>query len=185
MSYLKTEAKQNERWRATLDGLPPDELADHLARIDSKDELIERLDKIVEESFASMGVPPQPSPTWPNVFERFRSLGLELEYRTVYAALSSQVHNDAEDLLNTWAVHCMAAPIPGMSATFHDLRRDEKRAFSWFCVTLAIRRFLPAAAAYLAAFELLEPGDERLVELGRVAEELTKAATKQLPQRPG
>ena len=135
-SYLKAEAKQNERWRTALDGLPPEELADHLERIDSKDALLERLDKIVEESFASMGVPPQPSPNWPNVFERFRSLGLELEYRTVYAALSSQAHNDAEDLLNTWAIHCMAAPIPGLSATFHDLRRQEKRAFSWFCVTI-------------------------------------------------
>ena len=41
------------------------------------------------------------SGAWPKtIADRFKLLGFETSYRTVYAAMSSQTHNDAEDLLN-------------------------------------------------------------------------------------
>lgn len=40
-------------------------------------------------------------PGWPaNVFERFKQSGHEQEYRTIYSALSSEVHNDASSLVD-------------------------------------------------------------------------------------
>lgn len=42
---------------------------------------------------------------WPHkIADRFRLLGFETSYRTVYAAMSSQTHNDAEDLLNLFYI---------------------------------------------------------------------------------
>ena len=37
---------------------------------------------------------------WPSIFDRFKETKGEVNYRTVYAALCSQAHNDAEDILN-------------------------------------------------------------------------------------
>lgn len=42
---------------------------------------------------------------WPHkIADRFKLLGFETSYRTVYAALSSQTHCDAEDLLNLFYI---------------------------------------------------------------------------------
>jgi len=64
---------------------------------------VEAVESFVDRAMLAVGMPKGSSRTvkWPHrIADRFDALGLEDMYRTVYARMCSQVHNDAEDTLN-------------------------------------------------------------------------------------
>jgi len=99
-SYLKKEQKEIRDWIKSIESLPPKEATIHRDAALKKKSVIDHLKNFLDQS----GLPIINSPYWPNVAERFRDLGLQTSYRTVYAALSSQTHSDAEDTLNYFLV---------------------------------------------------------------------------------
>jgi hypothetical protein len=85
---------------------------------------------------------------WPSLFDRFRSIGKEINYRTVYAALCSQAHNDAEDLLNELV--SKGLQIEGM------IERHEREniSFALFMVLVSVMTLIEGASMYLGKYSL-------------------------------
>jgi hypothetical protein len=103
--------------------------------------------------------------------ERFRLLGLDVEYRTVYAALCSQTHNDAEDLLN----YFFAAASGNQELI--DKTGLEAVNFSRLMLYFAVKYYITVAGSYAIRFELTTALEA--INLGRTAisqtlEELAK-----------
>ena len=87
---------------------------------------------------------------WPtSIFDRFREIGKEVGYRTVYVALCSQAHNDAEDILNSF----MARVISNVSG-MEDAQFVEQYHFSLYMLLTAIEYHVMASAMYIAKFEI-------------------------------
>ncbi len=83
---------------------------------------------------------------WPSVFDRFKHIGKELTYRTVYAALCSQSHNDAEDLLNA----LVAGTVD--EGRHWDRQMIEDEQFALYMVLLSLRSLIEASAIALTRF---------------------------------
>lgn len=151
-AYLQQEEEQNKKWTTAIAALQPgDEVDEHDRGIAQKAKAIALQRSVVDQWFGEVGVNTTRPMHWPNVFERFNAVGQAIEYRTTYAALCSQVHNDAEDLINSFVIQAT-----GNQAAIDSLRR-ETQAFSWFAVMLGLRHYARAAAAYWRYFDLL-PG---------------------------
>jgi hypothetical protein len=98
-SYINTERKQNRNWAQSVDraAYPETEKREHRQRIDDKEEVLAHYERVVAEAFSQINRSYEgASDTWPSIFDRYKAIGKDVSYRTVYAALCSQAHNDAE-----------------------------------------------------------------------------------------
>jgi hypothetical protein len=109
-------------------------------------------------------------------FSRFRAVGEQIHYRTVYAALCSQTHNDAEDLLNNFAVHLTS------DEALHQSLAKETESFSWLLTAVAVDDFSHAVACFLVMYDLIDPAAP-IKELCRDADRLVADALSQTPPR--
>ena len=91
--------------------------------------------KLIDSNVASLGVDVQSKHKWGTTFDRFQSWDQVIAYRATYAGLCSQVHNDAEELLNRFTVS-----VAKDSAQAQRLK-DETQAFGWFAVTPGLRQY--------------------------------------------
>jgi hypothetical protein len=138
---------------------------------------ITTLQEFTDTFLSQIGLPTTKTTTdkWPNISERFKILWLEIEYRTVYAALCSQTHNDAEDLLNY---------IYATSSDNQDLIdkvATHTEEFSRFMLYFAVKYYLTVAYCYAIRFELFYA--EESITIGRNAiidllEEIAKELSK-------
>ena len=71
-------------------------------RIDRKNEALDAYEKIIDELNSHFGIHMTNVNAWPTLVDRLSALDRRLEYRTVYAAMCSQAHHDAEDILNNF-----------------------------------------------------------------------------------
>lgn len=168
-NYIKTERDQNRLWLDSVNRSthPEGDKQFHRKLIDDKEKALDLYEQILTDTFSQIGISyADSSKVWPNTFQRFTAINDEVAYRTTYAALCSQTHNDAEDLLNRF--------VQGASQDdeYAALLRNENRNFS-IHVVLAVMDFLVRAThAYLAKFELetdgrLEKLREDIVELAK------------------
>lgn len=154
--YLTSEEKQNKIWRGSIDSSPHDSRvkAAHFLELSNKEKAIEVYRQILNEWLAEGNAAPlDKSFKFPNIFERFKDTGKELSYRTVYAALCSQSHADAEDIIN----FLMSRLIPQGSIERKKYYRNIKREniwFSTFMVIIAISEFIEATSMYLGKFNI-------------------------------
>jgi hypothetical protein len=102
--YIEQERSQNLKWRRASNSISGAGKEIHDRQIRRKDEALDTYESFLSEVYDQMGRSYDKDKRWPNAFERFSALQKQLGYRTVYAALSSQIHNDAEDLLNVFLV---------------------------------------------------------------------------------
>jgi len=84
---------------------------------------------------------------WPSIFDRFKEIGNEVGYRTVYAALCSQAHNDAEDVLNR-----IMSRVIGNVSGMEEAQWMEQYNFSLYLLLTAIDYHIIASAMYIAKF---------------------------------
>ena len=150
-SYIETERKQNKQWLASVNSSEhAEELKkSHRDRIQRKDHALLGYEQVLTEAFSQIGVSyDKVGKEWPSIFERFKSIGKEVDYRTVYAALCSQAHNDAEDLINDFVHGVMQ--IDGA----HEAQSDENKNFALYMVLVALTFLIEANAIYLAKFNL-------------------------------
>jgi len=100
-SYIATERKQNEGWKKSIKKLAnADEIAQHRVALKQKEDAVEFYEKFIREASSGLGVAYNPKAQWMTTADRFIAVNHEVPYRTIYAALCSQTHGDAEDLLN-------------------------------------------------------------------------------------
>ena len=164
-SFFEAEFKQNEHWRQSLHLASEEERPDHLAGLEQKETAYRTLPPA--ETFAPFVTAAVAKP-WPNVFDRFRLIGRELDYRTYYAAACSQAHNDAEDLLNVFVVKSL-----GM-ADLEPKLADETSSFSRLLVFTALQYHAQAIREYALAFGLQDVAAlaaDGVAEIGRLCAE--------------
>jgi hypothetical protein len=162
-SYVETERKQNTVWaKSVRDSNMPKEAKDfHLTQAQNKQEALAIYDQKLNELFGQIGRSyANANGVWPSIFERFKAINHEVSYRTVYAALCSQAHNDPEDLLNNFLQGAMQ--VQGAEEKL----LEENRNFSLHMVFMAIHIFIEASAMYIARFGI---SVERLMGIHREA----------------
>lgn len=124
--YIQSERKQNRQWRECCSGLNDRARALQETQITKKDDALNYLEGFLISIYQEIGKTPYNSAAqWPSAFDRFAALQKQIDYRTTYAAMSSQIHNDAEDLLNEYLTGC----IPTGEEVI-DAMEAKKRSFS-------------------------------------------------------
>jgi len=151
-SYIATERHQNRLWLDSISEHKDDDRQVHRRGIEQKEKALSLYETFLRRAFQQAGfVPPAISQTtWPNLFDRFKSLGKETSYRTLYAAMCSQAHNDAEDLINRFVVHSSCAP------EMEKMLASEAVRFSRMLVYFGLQYYLEAIQSYARCFGLTE-----------------------------
>ncbi len=154
-AYIKQERDQNQKWAKLLPSLSADARADHEARIAAKNEAMEHLTVFVEAFAKEIGVTYPNDKGYPNAFDICAAVDKAVDYRTVYAAMCSQAHHDAEDILNELIV--------GVSANASTLSAQlvrETHNFSIFLMLHGIRYYLEAMRSIGRRYALLSVADQ-------------------------
>lgn len=141
-AYIEQEHDQNRRWKNDLQSASASLRADHMARIANKEEVLSQYRAFVEHFADQIGADRPGDAQWPDLYQRMAALGRTLEYRTVYAALCSQAHHDAEDILN----ELVAGSVPD-DDKFSARVESERDAFSVYMVLFAEKCFLDCMVA--------------------------------------
>jgi len=153
-SYICVERKQNKHWATNVERseYPEEAKQVHRKRIAAKERALSHYERVVTEAFLQINRNyAAVSETFPGIFDRFNAIGKEVSYRTVYAALCSQAHNDAEDLLNDF-VHAVMQ-IRGA----REVQAFENENFALYMVLTVVFFLIEAFAMYLAKyFDVLE-----------------------------
>lgn len=182
-NYIETERKQNRTWREAVknsDSTQEDKEF-HYNKIDDKEEALSHYEFGLRQSLSLEGIDYDACEhKWPNIFERFQKLGREVEYRTLYTALCSQAHNDAEDILNKIMAR-ITANVKGMNKA----QEVEQYLYSLFYILSAVRYHIYAAAMFIAKFEinvseLMQIHKQVMDELKDLAENLTSMVQQHL-----
>lgn len=150
-SHIEMERKQNKQWQASVNSsrYPESAKHSHRIRIANKESALSGYEKVLAEAFSQIGLHySAASKEWPSVFDRFKAIGKEVAYRTVYAALCSQAHNDAEDLLNDFVLGVMQ--VEGADR----VQGAENKNFSLYMVLTALAFLVEATLVYLVKFNL-------------------------------
>lgn len=151
-NHIETERKQNKNWKRSIeDSTYSDEAkAEHLQRISDKDRTLDHYEYALKTSFALSNIDFDiVSLKWPSIFERFKEIGQEVGYRTIYAALCSQAHNDAEDSLNK-----IMARITENVSGMEEAQWIEQYNFSLYMALTALDYHTFASIMYIAKFEI-------------------------------
>jgi len=147
-NHIYTERKQNSNWKESiLKSSCDEELKQyHFEKIAEKEAAIKNYEEMLRDSLLLVQVSfDDINEKWPSIFDRFREIDDEIGYRTVYAALCSQAHNDAEDALNkVYARVC--ASVEGLD----EAHFIEQYNFSLYMALMAIKYHIFASAMYVA-----------------------------------
>jgi hypothetical protein len=141
-SYVSEERKQNRKWEKDVESASLDIRQDHIQRIRQKDEAMDTYKQFIDHYIDNKGIDTDMVMKWPGLIDRFTALGWRIEYRTVYSAMCSQAHHDAEDVLN----HCIANSIAGTDEVAKRMER-EADTFSVFMVLHGLQKFVEAILA--------------------------------------
>lgn len=100
LHYIKQERRKLKMWSDLAIKMDKNEAHIHNLSIEHKRQVLDEIETFVNNAIEQIGIK-NTNGAWPKtIADRFKRLGFETSYRTVYAAMSSQTHNDAEDLLN-------------------------------------------------------------------------------------
>lgn len=149
-SYLAKEREQNRKWQKNLATYPDLWQRDHGERIKNKNEHIDAMEKWLELFASEIGVPFPSGKGFPNFLNICTELGKSIEYRTVYAAMCSQAHHDAEDTLNDLMVGTSSN-----EAEFINKLEIETENFSIFLVLHGARYFVECTGVLGSRYDFL------------------------------
>jgi hypothetical protein len=172
--YFDNEQREIDQWLKATSNMAIEAQKVHQLAANEKRTRISKLQETTDFSLSQIGLPTTKASIakWPNISERFRLLGLEIDYRTVYAALCSQTHNDAEDLLN-----CFFAVASGNQELI-DKAALETVNFSRFMLYFAVEYYITAASGYAIRFELAKALEATNLGRNAIAQTLEEIATK-------
>lgn len=166
-NYIATEKGQNIAWLKSVENssCPPEEKDHHRALIEDKESSLDLYEDALRKSLSIINIDYDNHPgSWPSTFDRFSKIGKEVQYRTIYAALCSQAHNDPEDILNN--LMSRIVEFDGYAESVE----IEKYIFSLSMVLTSICFYVEASAMYLAKYKI--PVTKTLVPLLKRATDL-------------
>jgi hypothetical protein len=149
--YIATEKKQNKAWLKSVENsdYPNDAKNYHRTQIEDKEHSLELYENALRESFSLVNINyDNYQGSWPSTFDRFSKIGKEVGYRTTYAALCSQAHNDPEDILNNLMSRIIDANGYAKGIEI------EAYIFSLNMVLTSICYYVEASAMYLAKYDI-------------------------------
>lgn len=115
--YFEGSSKSIDRYESLITATAGGSKADVSSATEARRMLAWRRETI-EAIFQQEGIPFGVE-GWPKqIIERFKALGREFEYREIYASLSSQVHNDADALIDFMIFKSLEANVPDASEKF-------------------------------------------------------------------
>ena len=170
-SYVRTEREQNIRWSREVESLPLKAQTDHRGRINQKNEAMDGYEQFIALYIAHCGIDPSKTDAWPGLIDRLTELGRRIDYRTVYAAMCSQSHHDAEDVLN----HFFANSLTGAEDYAERMER-EADTFSVFMVLFGLQWFVEAILAVCRHLRFPTVVAEGANSLKRITDELHAVA---------
>ena len=176
MAYVTQERKESHRWESLTQTMDKDEAEVHLSRIGKKRADMDRCEAIAKRFAAEAGLVREPA-AWPKLSDRFSSLGDEVGYRVLYAAMCSQTHNDAEDLFNFLAIATSSVPLELIGACEQRIAR-EALFFARFLLYRGVEYLFKALSGFAKLCqvdELLALADGYQKEISRLAFELAAA----------
>jgi len=135
--YVKAEREQNRKWQNEIEGAPAPLREEHQRRIKDKAEALAGYEAFIQHFAATLPPASIQAKAWPGTYDICVALGKAVDYRTVYAAMCSQAHHDAEDILNDFMV--------GSSGDFEARSQQLEREtgnFSIFLLLCSIRYYL-------------------------------------------
>lgn len=135
--YIGQEREQNRKWQKELAGLPKEWKFDHEARIKDKNEALNNMALYIEHFANAIGVKSPSEKGFPNFIGICTALNKAIDHRTVYMAMCSQAHHDAEDILND----LMVGTLQNESNLSVQLEKETDN-FSIFLVLHAVRYYL-------------------------------------------
>jgi len=150
--YFETELEEIERWLKLSEDMTGEAKSVHRSSALNKRVAINWLREHIDAALSQIGLPTteQTSSKWPTVAKRFEALGLEVAYRTTYAALCSQTHSDAEDLLNYFVFKSIGNQDLLNKAALETVN------FSRLMLYFAVQYYLIAAGCYSMRFGLAD-----------------------------
>ena len=138
-SYTKQERDQLNKWEADLRDASLEIREDHKRRIHEKRKGIKLFDAIISKLASHFKLDSSRLRNLPKLPDMMSDLGYRIEYRTVYAAMCSQAHHDAEDIINFF----IANSIDGDDSISGNLEQ-ETDVFSLFMLLFSLRWFVQA-----------------------------------------
>jgi hypothetical protein len=166
-SYVREEREQNRKWARDAEEAPLAVRQGHAERIKQKNEAMDAYELFIDGYIAHCGIDPDEAMRWPGLIDRLTSLGRRLDYRTVYAAMCSQSHHDAEDVLN----HFLANSVVGVDK-FAERMEREADTFSVFMVLFGLRWLVEAILAACRHLKFPTVVAEGVISLKRITDEL-------------
>jgi hypothetical protein len=160
--YISNERDQNRKWLSAVNAakFSAEAKQHHLENIARKEEALRKYERVLTQFYSQLSLDyVKIGAPWPSLFDRFKSIGKEIDYRTVYSALCSQAHNDAEDLLNDFV--SKAFQIEGIS----ERQERENASFALLMILISVETLVESAAIYLGKYSL--GANETLLPLHR------------------
>lgn len=146
VKYVEEEKRQNLRWREEVEQSTDPSIKFHLNVIDKKDEGLENYLFFIERFADHKNVQFDKIKKLPDTLDQLAELGNSLSYRTTYAAMCSQTHHDAEDILNSFLVCSTGGEAESVS--------NEKNTFAIHSILLATLQFVECLLAFGRLFQL-------------------------------
>jgi len=153
-SYVVSERKQNQNWSESIANLNAQDQIPQKRGIAQKSEYLDMVENFLTGVANELGLsyPPQKSPK--SAYDKFEELGRKTAYRTLYAAMSSQIHNDAEDLLASFLLSALNYTDEEQGSEFRRKLTKETENFSRLMLYSSLQYYLEACLRYCEVFEL-------------------------------
>ncbi len=151
ISFIESSDRKINLWSRETSGLSGIEAKAHSDSILTRKSYLTSVKTVIDQMFAQVSSTTHPKEMkWPNISDRFTAVGESIAYRTVYARMSSQTHNDAEDTINY---------LIGVISGNEELLVQgaiETVNFSRFLVNYGVSFFLKSCIKYCEEFGLIE-----------------------------
>jgi hypothetical protein len=134
---VKTEFDQTRKWESEISGATGAWRADHVGRIAEKRASLDGYEAFIAHFAGTLPTSPVTDKAWPSLYDICSALGKAVDYRTVHMAMCSQVHHDAEDILNAF----MIGSSSNYEARAQNLERETGN-FSIFLLLCSLRYYL-------------------------------------------
>ena len=166
-SYVRLEREQNRKWEKETQSSPLEVRHEHALRIQNKNEALDAYDQFIAIYIAHCDIDSESATVLPGLLDRLTALERRMEYRTVYAAMCSQSHHDAEDVLN----YFFANSVTGADGLAERMER-EADTFSIFMVLFGLQWLVEAILAVSRYLQFPTVEAEGAVSLKRITDEL-------------
>lgn len=170
-AYVRNERDQNNKWSKDIEVAPMEVRQNHQDRITQKNEAMDAYEQFIESYIAHCDVDHDQTKTWPGLIDRLTELDRRIDYRTVYAAMCSQSHHDAEDVLN----YFFANSIVGADGLAKRIER-EADTFSIFMVLFGVRWFAESIVKVCQHLDFPTVVAEGINSVKRITAELESTA---------